>query len=302
MVRERTASAADGYATGPAANPTRPADSTPTPDHIARELTELLGVDRVAKVDTGTLGETIVTLSAHIHVANHRLLILLAELDRRGGWKPAGHRSCAHRLASRTGISLGAARERVRVARALHKLTKTSAAMARGELSCAEASEGPEKARADGAENVSAETSSGAGRCDNGSRPANREAGICGAGGGASCPAPISGTRPERYQVVLHVDGSTLRANGEPDRSHLSDGTRVSAETSRRLSCDAGVVRATRGPRGPRGEVLDMGRRTRTVPPALRRALEIRDGGVPLPRMRDPVHRGPPHRPLGRRR
>jgi hypothetical protein len=89
----------------------------------------------VATIDTETLGEAIVTLSAHIHVANHRLLVLLAEFDRRGGWKPAGHRSCAHWLAFRTGIGLGAARERMRAARALHKLPQTSAAMARGELS-----------------------------------------------------------------------------------------------------------------------------------------------------------------------
>ncbi|TVR61881.1 MAG: HNH endonuclease [Gemmatimonadales bacterium] len=35
--------------------------------------------------------------------------------------------------------------------------------------------------------------------------------------------------------------------------------------------------------RGSKGEVLDMGRRTRTIPPALRRALEIRDGGCRFP-------------------
>ena len=83
------------------------------------------------------LADEIATLSAHIHAATHRLLVLLAEFDRRGGWKQAGHRSCAHWLAWRTGIDIGAAREKVRSARALEALPLTSAAMARGQLSFA---------------------------------------------------------------------------------------------------------------------------------------------------------------------
>ncbi len=100
--------------------------------------------------------------------------------------------------------------------------------------------------------------------------------------------APISGTKAERYQVVLHVDMDTLTGEDESDhspdasggRSHLEDGTRVSAETSRRLCCDAAVVKVTRG---PDGSVLDVGRKTRTIPPAIRRALEVRDGGCRFP-------------------
>ena len=82
-----------------------------------------------------TLGDEIATLAAHIHAATHRLLVLLAEFDRRQGWEREGHSSCAHWLAFRTGIDLGSAREKVRAARALLGLPKTSAAMARGELS-----------------------------------------------------------------------------------------------------------------------------------------------------------------------
>jgi hypothetical protein len=102
-----------------------------------------------------------------------------------------------------------------------------------------------------------------------------------------STDAPISGTRAERYQVVLHVDHETLAEDGEPGRSELEDGTRVSAETSRRLSCDAGLVCLTRAANGSgdghRGPVLNVGRRTRTISPALRRALEIRDRGCRFP-------------------
>ncbi len=81
------------------------------------------------------LGDEIATLAAHIHAATHRLLTLIAQFDRRLGWERDGHRSCDHWLSFRTGVSLGAARERVRTARALTDLRETSASMARGELS-----------------------------------------------------------------------------------------------------------------------------------------------------------------------
>ncbi len=74
-------------------------------------------------------------LAAHIHAAEHRFLTLVAEYDRLRGWEVGGHRSCAHWLAFRCGYSLGAARERVRAARALVNLPQTGAAMSRGELS-----------------------------------------------------------------------------------------------------------------------------------------------------------------------
>jgi len=106
-------------------------------------------------------------------------------------------------------------------------------------------------------------------------------------GTGASSTAPVSGTRAERYQVMLHVDVGTLReeegkeaAEGGGDRSELEDGTRVPAGTSRRIACDAGVVRVALG---EAGQVLGAGRRSRTVPPALRRALEARDRGCRFP-------------------
>ena len=81
------------------------------------------------------LEEEITTLAAHIHAATHRLLLLIADFDRRRGWELGGHRSCAHWLSFRTGIDLGTAREKVRTARVLVGLPLTSASMARGELS-----------------------------------------------------------------------------------------------------------------------------------------------------------------------
>ena len=92
--------------------------------------------------------------------------------------------------------------------------------------------------------------------------------------------APVSGSRAERYQVMLHVEPDTVAEQGEPGMSELEDGTRVSAETARRLACDAGRVDVRRD---ADGSVLDVGRRTRTVPSALRRALEARDRGCRFP-------------------
>ena len=93
--------------------------------------------------------------------------------------------------------------------------------------------------------------------------------------------APVSGTKAERYQVLLHVDAETLSEDGSGlGQSELEDGTRVSYETSRRLSCDASVVEIGRA---RDGSVLDVGRKRRTIPPSVRRALAVRDRGCRFP-------------------
>src|SRR5687768_9324764 len=83
----------------------------------------------------------ICTLTGHINAANHRWLMLVAEFDRRNGWSDSATQSCAHWLNWQCGIALGAAREKVRVARALEALPKVSAAMASGKLSYSKARE-----------------------------------------------------------------------------------------------------------------------------------------------------------------
>ena len=71
--------------------------------------------ERIAALDR--LGDEIAELSAHLE-ATARLLDLIRAFDARGGWGN-GFRSCAHWLSWRIGLDLGAAREKVRVARAL---------------------------------------------------------------------------------------------------------------------------------------------------------------------------------------
>ncbi len=336
------------------------------------------------------LGDEIATLAAHIHAATHRLLVLIAEFNARRGWERDGHRSCAHWLSFRTGIDLGAAREKVRAARTLTALPETSAAMARGEISFSQVRALTRVATAEDEADLLelARTCSTAqlervvrgwkrgSRQDEAARERElhasrtlslfhgddgmvvvrgrltpevgallmraieaasdalyrdavgleRLAGAEGSRQAASPPsdtlladgqrradalallaeralvagfderAPVSGIRAARHQVVLHVDAAKLAEEGgdvagAPEaaegagpeaalRSHLDDGTRVSAETSQRLSCDAALMRVTHK---PDGSVLDVGRRTRTIPPALRRALEARDRGCRFP-------------------
>jgi hypothetical protein len=87
------------------------------------------------------------------------------------------------------------------------------------------------------------------------------------------------GAPGERYQVVVHVDAPALADADQPGQSVLEGGTRVSAETSRRLACDASRVVM----RHEAGRLLEIGARTRTIPPALRRALHHRDQGCRFP-------------------
>jgi hypothetical protein len=86
--------------------------------------------------DLDRLGDEIAELSAHLEAATARLLDLIREFDARGGWNTGFH-SCAAWLSWRVGLDPGAARERVRVARALETLPLLAQALARGELSYA---------------------------------------------------------------------------------------------------------------------------------------------------------------------
>ncbi|MBA2388956.1 MAG: DUF222 domain-containing protein [Geodermatophilaceae bacterium] len=89
----------------------------------------------------------------------------------------------------------------------------------------------------------------------------------------------------DRYHVMLHVDldalaGGSERSGGQVapatsiDRMHLDQGPAVSVTAAQRITCHASVVALLRG---PRGQLLDVGRRTRTIPSAISRALHVRD-------------------------
>ena len=313
----------------------------------------------VAEMDR--LGDEIAELSAHLDAATARLLDLIREFDAGGGWNH-GFRSCAHWLSWRVGMNLGAARERVRVARALGSLPRLADALAHGELSyakvraltrvatpeteerllavgkagtachverivrgwrrvdaLAEARETTQrhKSRAlhvyqdeDGMVVVRGRLTPEAGALLMQALAAARETLYQRARGtdAATSPGDVSaetssmaqqqadalallaetalrhnldpGAPVERYQVVVHVDAPVLADPEAPGQSVLEGGAHVSAETSRRLACDASrvVMRHEAD-----GRAVEVGARTRTIPPALRRALHHRDRGCRFP-------------------
>lgn len=98
----------------------------------------------------------------------------------------------------------------------------------------------------------------------------------------------------DRYQVVVHVAVDTLKSEpasgadvsaetsplGLADLAHLEHGPHVSAETARRVACDGGIVKLVEN---GDGVPLSIGRKSRAIPPAIRRALTARDGGCRFP-------------------
>jgi Domain of unknown function (DUF222)/HNH endonuclease len=77
----------------------------------------------------------------------------------------------------------------------------------------------------------------------------------------------------ERYELVVHADASALAGDDAEGHCEIEHGPAMSPETARRIACDAALVRITEQD----GRPLSVGRRTRTIPPAMRRALRSRD-------------------------
>ncbi len=83
----------------------------------------------------------------------------------------------------------------------------------------------------------------------------------------------------ERQQIIVHVDAQVL-SEGGAGRCEFEDGPAMAAETARRMACDASTVHLHED---EAGEPLDIGRKARTIPQALRRALKSRDKGSRFP-------------------
>ena len=309
-----------------------------------------------SSVSTPDLVAEITILAGHLNAANARFLALVAELDRRRGWAEWGVKSCAHWLNWKCGIDLGAARERVRVARALETLPRLASAMAEGRVSyakaramtrianasneadllnialCGTASHVEQTVRGyrraldvaeltreaiqqrdqnlwwhtelDGSlgirgqlpaevgalfvralqvaqdslpipKGVSAETSD-----ENLHRSRKRRVEALAAMAEsflATGPRDLSGA--DRQLIVVHVNAETFQ-HRSAGRCELEQGPAIAAESARRLACDSSVVRILEN---DKGEPLDVGRKTRTIPPAIRRALSSRDKGCRIP-------------------
>ena len=300
------------------------------------------------------LASEICTLTGHINAATHRWLTLVAEYDRRDGWSDGATQSCAHWLNWKCGIAMGAAREKVRVARALENLPLISEAMASGKISyskvreitrvataetesyllmiaehgtaqhvenlirayrrCQEAEEQSREARQQQNRRVNYRYDDDGSLILNCRLPAEVGVRVVKAlelaleelpvdnvpAGTPSQSIPFSARRADafalmtesflahgivestggdRQQIVVHVSAETLkhRTAGCCEFEH---GPAMSAETARRLSCDAAVVALIEN---DDGEPLDVGRKTRTISAPLRRVLNARDKGCRFP-------------------
>jgi Domain of unknown function (DUF222) len=313
----------------------------------------------MSHADTERLADEIAELAAHLDAATHRFLTLIGRFDESEGWGQQGAITCAHWLSWRVGLELGAAREHVRVARALRELPLIAAALQRGQVSYSKVRA---LTRAATPENEGAlldlalaSTASQLERICRGYRLALRnatgerpedevelrwvreretatglvrfeiqlapeeaavvrralEVAIVQAWAAQDVPAGTRAASLRRadalvavaegfltaatattsdagppVEMVVHVEADTLLtsdpgvAPGPEVGGTLDDGRALSRPTMERLACDAVVVRVVED---SRGNVLDIGRRRRTIPTLLRRALHLRDRGCRFP-------------------
>ena len=291
------------------------------------------------------LDAAICTLAAKLNAETHRLLTLVRAFDDRMGWAKWSFRNCAEWLAWRCGISLSAAREKVRTAQALRNLPGIGAAFAEGRLSYskvraltrvvewhdedslleyalrATAAQVEERCRqirnsrpestsiarrawehraltlwrdaARGVMRVSVEVPIEEGELiaqaldravagdeaaagiefdANAWRAQQADALVAIAKTYLSQGEAATGSTADRYQVVVHVDEKSLR--GGIGRADLP------VDTVKRLSCDGSLVMVTET---EAGVPLDVGRKQRTVPTQMKRALWARDRGCSFP-------------------
>jgi hypothetical protein len=299
------------------------------------------------------LANEITELCSCLYAAEYQLLVKIREFDENGYWGAPGLMSCAHWLNFKCGMGMNAARERVRVARALVELPKISAAFESGSLSYSKVRAmtriaSPENEEfllniarhgtayhvetlvrkyrrvqtqrdvdtanaihvtrelsyywdEDGAlvfhgrvpaeqgalilkalemqmekqfqESTHSDVSAETPEAPEARSPvaARRADALVEIAESYMNSGPVANSTADRYQLIVHVS---------EESNWLDDGPHVSAETSRRLGCDCGVIRVNES---EIGEPLSIGRRSRLVPPAIRRALRLRDDGCCFP-------------------
>jgi hypothetical protein len=308
-------------------------------------------------IDPSVLGEEIARTAAHLAAGTHRLLACIRAFDISEEWGHQGAISCAHWLSWRIGLAPGAAREKVRVARALGTLPHIDDALRKAVVSYSQVRALTRVATPVNEEQLlTMARASTAAQLERLCRTIRRAIAVTEQGDrldeqrtlrtetlesgmvritvivhadeaalvmkavehARRQPAPAAPTEPaaasdvsaaaraplppkvdalitvaesylahhdtasrggSRTQIFLHLDQDPLARDGTLAAT-LDDGTRVSAEALRRLSCDATLVPVHHTSSGPQ---LDLGRRTRTISPALRRALNLRDRGCAFP-------------------
>jgi hypothetical protein len=230
--------------------------------------------DRLFSIDE--LDRDIVNLSFHINAATYELLVLVREFDERAGWLQCGLANCAEWLHWRCDLSMSAAREKVRVAHALKTLPMIASSFSTGELSYSKVRPLTRVARIDNEDSLLTSPLGAPARDASASQTpecvdecwsalqanalvAIANAYLSGNGQASACTS-------DNYLVTVHVDHSAL-ANGD-GRSSLP------LESVKRLCCDSDAIVIVEN---EEGEPLSVGRKTRTVPTGIKRALRARD-------------------------
>ena len=109
---------------------------------------------------------------------------------------------------------------------------------------------------------------------------------LCRVGAHDHASGPGRRHRPHVSVVLDHRSALENGAGTAPRRAHAEHVGRLPVATIERMLCDAGIARViTRG----RSVPIDVGRTTRTIPPALWRALVVRDRGCVAPGCDRPV-------------
>ena len=313
------------------------------------------------------LAGEITCLAAHIQAATCRLLVLVAEMDRRGAYGDLYFLSCAHWLSFCTGDSISTAREKVRVARKLEECPRVQQAFAEGRISYSKVraitrivtpeneqtllvyalesstsqlerivrsyrrlapAEQEQATRQHerrylsyhhddddmlvlrgrlppevGALLVKALRMAEEGAGEDSAEPGQRLCDALGEVAGAALDGGLAErqgkARSSAYQVLVHVDEAVLEDGKEQGRCEV-EGVGVSAETLRRLSCDAPVLEVRDAQpcshgghdesgcghgdkecgHGDKGCKLHLGRSRRRASAPLERAVRVRDKGV----------------------
>jgi hypothetical protein len=311
--------------------------------------------------DNAALSDELTRLAGHINAAQHRFLTLLAALIERDAWEGHGIKSPAHWLNYHCGIDLGAAREKVRVAKSLQQLPAIDEAFRSGTISyskvramtrsatpeneqmllqvalhgtaqhveqlvrkyrraesltddrCAESQYDARELTCyfdddgmlvlrgrmtpeDGAvfmkaveamvaaQNPCVVADEDAANLSEKTFPQKRVDALL-ALAEQAMSSMEEGLQPlssaDKYQVVVHIERGSERSNEqhcsiESGAHHLP----LSPATARRLCCDASLVPVLED---AKGNVLNVGRKTRAIPPSIRRALQIRDHGCRFP-------------------
>ena len=135
MVTLREEDAATDERTGPCAQSAPPTDGQHPVDGPPPTDGFVVTPSTVGAMSSEQLEHQMCVLSGHLASATASFLVMVGEYDERGDWNDWEAVSCAHWLSWRCGVGMVAAREQVRVARALRGLPVVTARFLAGELS-----------------------------------------------------------------------------------------------------------------------------------------------------------------------